>query len=902
MKNKLLFALVILPVFGFSQINLNLQKPPVKSLRMKDALDVSINNPLGEQRRVYLVVNIDKSDMGRVAEVRTEDFVLQPGMKRINPEQLNITRKEFLDSRVEEVVSKTQNFPSGDYTINVLLYDLNDDSELSSVGLRHNVMNVYDKSGERRAGAAQKKFVTFYGNAWVEAKGANRQGTGSQVPRNYVRGELNSNLELGPAPINLHAFYSTENSDLRQNMNTITVSFNDNKFINNLRSQLTQVIMQEKSLKESKYGEAYSKIKKLDNLNRLLESDKMQEQFKELDKVEEIEQKIKSADLQGAVDEINSLKDDITQRRDALNYEAEKRKLKTEISVHKQVSYADSAKEKNRRQKIDSLQTELNRLEQRQDSIRKENKEDLVRIKNLSDKQQEYRELNKKLNKMEDLKAKKKQFEQLKKQKDKLVEFKEKLEEDATLEDISSVDLDKLSDKDFLKQQLLKRGMLSTGERLLYGVEKLSVGTVYPYYSPLVLNGIMVNGVDFKWSPGIFYTAFTFGSSNKATLSLEQGVAAFKQKLIAGKIGLGDKNGTHIHFTALNAIDDPGSIQVADSVARPQSNFIFGTNFGLKLFQGNFSIQGEVAGSKFDSNQDAVDIAGDNPWTSNLPGFLDPNISSAIGLAYDLRAIFRLFKQNTVLSGYVRNIDPGYNSFGAPNLRYGLFSYQAKITQKLFSDKVRLSLFRKNENTARLWSEQIAAFERTGGEIYLRFSNAPYLRASYSQNVHDKRNINKDLQEISVTAGYGYGIGNMSFSNTISYSLNKGESDIAEGPDYNISSYLFSQVVSFQFPLSLSLNVNHIRQEIQGQQTRKWISDLSASFQIFKNMSAGLGGSYKTAADAEERIGGYADIRYNFLEHFTFDLRFKNNYYDDLMMPVNDFEEYILRGRLTVNW
>ena len=89
---------------------------------------------------------------------------------------------------------------------------------------------------------------------------------------------------------------------------------------------------------------------------------------------------------------------------------------------------------------------------------------------------------------------------------------------------------------------------------------------------------------------------------------------------------------------------------------------------------------------------------------------------------------------------------------------------------------------------------------------------------------------------------------------------------------------------------------------MQEQESQLVISDLSASFQLFKKVNVSLGGNYKTESDQSKRFGGFVDVNYSFADYFTFQLSFDNNYYDDLMMANNDFDEYILNTKLSVRW
>ncbi|MDZ7776812.1 MAG: hypothetical protein U5L09_15005 [Bacteroidales bacterium] len=169
--------------------------------------------------------------------------------------------------------------------------------------LLHRVTNVYANAAEV-VGANQQKLVRFCGNGHIEGHSSNRQGFGQTIPQEYVRGDANATLEIGVAPVNFNGHITTMNSDLRQNANTFTVSFDDQRFINNLRNRLTNVLEEESGIKKEQYGDAINKLKKLENIDRLLENNTLEEEIKEIGSLSNIEQQLKKGDLKNAVDQI----------------------------------------------------------------------------------------------------------------------------------------------------------------------------------------------------------------------------------------------------------------------------------------------------------------------------------------------------------------------------------------------------------------------------------------------------------------------------------------------------------------------------------------------------------------------------------------------------------------------
>jgi hypothetical protein len=890
------------PLQSYTQVQMTLQKPPVRRLSVEHLWNLQINNTMNMNRRAYLmaeIINLEKDQ--QAARIRTDVFQLPMGLKRLDPQKITVTRMDYPDTETENIINRTNNFPRGHYEIRITLYNANDDSKIAETIQEHKVTNVYNTAKKAISGD-DGKLVSFYGNGYIEARNADQQGFNQGIPQNYFRANMDATLEIGMAPIQFHGYYTSIQNEFRQNANAVTVSFDDQRFINNLRNRLTQVIKKETGLKQQEYSSAVNKLKKLENLDRLLKNQDIAKEIKEIGDLESIEHKLNDVDLQNAISRIKGVRNDIKNRISDLNYKARKQKLQTQLEVQKGISFADSRKEQKRKTTIDSLQNEMKQLEKEKQAVKEKNQADLKVLNKLQEQKNKFDRLKRKKQKVERLLEKKEQLKKLAEQKEKLEKYKQKLKETGGLEAIQTFNINKLNNKDILKNELLKRGMLSIGERLLYGIEELSAGTVYPYYSPLVLNGLRMTGVNFEWNPGIFYTAFSGGTSNRPRFSLENGIAEYRQRLIAGKIGFGKKHQTHIYFTALNAIDDRNSIPRDDTLQRPRSNLIFGTDIGLSLFKGDFNLQGEIAASKYNSDNAAGQLSLNNRFSEYVPDFLNTNVSSKYGLAYDLRGAVKLFKNHTVLSGFLRNIDPSYNSFGAPNLRTGLFTYNIKLSQRLFSRNLTLSLFRKNESTTRLWQDGLTHYERQGGELSTGFSGIPQLRISYAQSTQDKGQIFHDMSELMISASHSYQIGELSLSNSLNFNRNGAASSQANGPDYVIYNYLVNQMVSFPFPLSLSVNINYVDEIIQGVESERVVTDLSASFQLFKKVDIRMGGLLNMEPYENQKFGGFVDVNYAFARHFNFQLSFENNYYDDLAVTGNDFDEYILNSRLTMNW
>ena len=116
-------------------------------------------------------------------------------------------------------------------------------------------------------------------------------------------------------------------------------------------------------------------------------------------------------------------------------------------------------------------------------------------------------------------------------------------------------------DPDNLRNALSQLEMLSGVERFLYNFPRFGVGVNYPVYTPLVMNGVAVNGLDVVFNPGDLYLATTVGTATRdvpEALADDSTYVAFDRTLYAGRVIIPDKAPScAIHGACLRVLESP---------------------------------------------------------------------------------------------------------------------------------------------------------------------------------------------------------------------------------------------------------------------------------------------------------------------------------------------------------
>ncbi len=454
-----------------------------------------------------------------------------------------------------------------------------------------------------------------------------------------------------------------------------------------------------------------------------------------------------------------------------------------------------------------------------------------------------------------------------------------------------------------IAENLDQYNAVSGAEKFFLNIRSLGIGTNYPSYSDYVLNGVPVTGINLEFNPGILYTAFT-ASKNQRPVDNE----AYQRDLYAGRLGIGKKETTHLFFTGLYVTDDASSMR-PDSMHNtltPRENYVFGMEGKLNLFDEHLALEGEGAMSLYTRDTRDPEFA-----SSAIPSFVknltNPRLSSSVDYMYSGRLVYTNAESATKISAGAKMIGPGYTSLGVPNLRTDQFGYEAKLDQQLFDRRVTIgSFFRTFNDNLIDWKSSTTTMTAYGINLGFNFPRLPFLRISYSP-ISQKNNASDPLSKfetnmnmISVTSGYAYSLGSINSATSFAFIGQQTESNNSAS-DFKSNSYMLGEMLSFQLPLTIGVNVGMIESRSSVGYGMIQTIDLNGSAPLGDFVTVGVGITSAFERDRNERIGFYANSTVNFTDWLVFDLRLEKTNYNEFLLQTETYREFLVLGSLSMN-
>lgn len=432
----------------------------------------------------------------------------------------------------------------------------------------------------------------------------------------------------------------------------------------------------------------------------------------------------------------------------------------------------------------------------------------------------------------------------------------------------------------------------------------LGIGTNYPSYTPLTLQGVPVSGLSFEFNPGWFYIASAFQKNQRPIDNLY-----YKRDMYAGRIGIGQKDDSHWFFTGIYANDNSNSIVVdsTNQTLTPKSNYVFGVEAKLYLFENRFSIDGEIAASMLTrDNRDADLVNKDIPRiVSNL---FHPKISSQIDYAYSVKTMYDNAESDTKLSAGIKMVGPGYNTLGNPTLGNDKLEIEGKIEQKFVERQVSVSTFVKYYRDNLINSKLHTTTNVVPGfSLGLRFRKAPYLNLSYvpsfmsNNSVDPLRKIDFKNHFFTAATGFNFNLGELVLGSNLFYLFNKAISlDTASG--YTSNNFTLSENISFRFPLVLSASFGMSFLDYFHDYSKITSIDGNVSYTFFGSWTNTVGASYSGEKNKNNKVYLYFGSTYDYTENVSIDFRIEKNSYADELVDINDYDEFIVRSTVRLKF
>ena len=451
-------------------------------------------------------------------------------------------------------------------------------------------------------------------------------------------------------------------------------------------------------------------------------------------------------------------------------------------------------------------------------------------------------------------------------------------------------------------QQLKKMGeeeVLGGLQGFLSSFNTLGIGVNYPKYTKYTLNGAKVTGLDFEYNPGWFYIAFTGWNNLDAIPG-----SSFKRNLLAGSIGGGSKDGTHLHLTMMKAWDDPNSLSANSIPATlaPKENIIIGTDASLNLFDGLFVLGGEVAASMLTRDVNSPELVSDD-----IPEFLkklaNPRMSSQADYSYEIFSALDIKATGTKLKGSYKMVGPGYISLGAPGIRRDVEGFKIKFNQLLFKRVISFTFqMAREQNNLISQSLSTSTYYKYGFNLKMRFKDAPYLIIDYRPNFvsNDMQAANLKVENTAHVFTLMTGLNvigeNLTSSTNFVVTIQSSTSNI-KANDFTIISLTASENIAFTFPLSLTATFGFIQFSPENNSTI--ILDFSTGYTFFNVWRNSIGVNYSRESEKNNKTGIYFTSSVPVWEFGNLRLSLRQNFYREDVFVYGDRDEFILRAGIS---
>lgn len=430
------------------------------------------------------------------------------------------------------------------------------------------------------------------------------------------------------------------------------------------------------------------------------------------------------------------------------------------------------------------------------------------------------------------------------------------------------------------------------------------IGTNYPSYTAFTMQGAPVSGLSFEFNPDWFYLAAALQRNQKPIDSV-----AFRRDIYSGRIGFGQRDDSHIILTGLYAVDQANSI-ITDSINRtltPNSNYVFGIDGRLNLFENSLSIDGEVTAAMLTrDNRDPELVNEDIPQF--VRDIFQPKVSSQVDYAYSLKTTYNNSNSATKISAGVRMIGPGYKTLGNPTLRNDRLEIEGKFDQKILNRQISFSIFTKYSHDNLINSKRFRTKTFSPGlNLSLRFKDYPYFNLGYMPSFMKNDAVNpNDIVDfknhlITSSIGYNFKVNKVILNSNLGYIFNKATSlDTAQG--YTANTILLNESIIFDSPLTISLSagVNFLNYTNSSNQNLTF--DGNIGYLFFERWNNIIGAGYSIEKSNSNKLYLYYNTSYNLSENIELDLIVEKNFFKDQNNSANDYNEIIARSNIKLKF
>lgn len=454
--------------------------------------------------------------------------------------------------------------------------------------------------------------------------------------------------------------------------------------------------------------------------------------------------------------------------------------------------------------------------------------------------------------------------------------------------------------------------------------EALEVGRTRPAYSKLILNGIILNGVNAAVNIKGLYAAFACGNTFRPVNSWQYWDQKYSQRMLYGSLGAGKKERQFFRLSVLHAKDDPESltpesywyiqrpdtfIHMADTflipldsvpvMRNPAENLLIGVEGGVSILRGKIKLQGEVAGCATTSNTlgEELDMGIIPEWLMYVH---QPRLSTSLSYAWSVSSALVLKK--TRLNASLREVAPGFQSPGVPFMRNDVRSYGFSGSHSFLKNRLMVNAWIRHFNDNLCDNKRYTTNTTMYGFNTLwRHMKYPYISITWSpqrqQMIGDESSLGNRADIITISTGRNYYVKKVYAAFTsLTWSNQKMITD-RSGTEQRFTGNHISlqQTLKLERPLSFNAiagvyTLNGFDADLGYKQFA-----LMMNYHPGRKLQAGAGFRSNIRSSDVYRIGLLANLLVDFSKYGKLSVVAEPLFYQEKNDPDRSFNQYIIR-------
>jgi hypothetical protein len=418
-------------------------------------------------------------------------------------------------------------------------------------------------------------------------------------------------------------------------------------------------------------------------------------------------------------------------------------------------------------------------------------------------------------------------------------------------------------------------------------------GSQAPNYSLLTTGDTPIFGIGFDINPGKFIFSTNYGLSQRAiesdaTFNI---VGAYKQKILATRIGYGKIDGPKFTLNFVKVKDDINSVINTPLYDDPIEGITIAPLIELNIKE-KILFKTETAASIFTSNLNNTFTINDDIIESFVD-FITINASSNADISH-VSSIDWVSEKFTI-GGEIQYIGPGFVPVGYRNIEKDILDYKVRSSVKLFKDKTSINgMFGIRTNNVQNTNLQSTKRIISNINIFSQVSDAFSINASYSNFGFNNNEINNIIRVEMINNSYSLSPSYNFETSKIFHQINvNGSLNLFDQFDALSSTFIgtTSKNLSLNYNLTfkeMPLNINFLSLFFNNKMPASFIKmsnyGTTVSYRFFdKKLSPSLGFNLANITrdnfTTDHRFGMRLKVKYKITKKLQFNLSYRLNNY-----------------------